>query len=311
MKERKSSPGYDIIGDIHGYADELCDLLARLGYHERNGIYQHPERRVVFVGDFIDRGPKIRKTLQIVRAMVDAGSARAVMGNHEFNALCYDQKKAEGGFLREHSAKNMQQHKATLDQFVGHDLEWRECLDWFLTLPLWIDEPGFRVIHACWSEPHRKALCATHLTRELLTPASTRGTPEFEAVEALIKGIEFNLPAGSDWIDKDGHVRDSTRVKWWQKAHGRTYREMTFPEIVEMPDHPVPDEEADKLMPYRALKPVFFGHYWMPESSPKEPVAPNLACVDFSVAKGGSLVAYRWDGESTLSPDKFTFVAAK
>ena len=63
---------YDIIGDIHGYADELCDLLARLGYHERNGIYQHPERRVVFVGDFIDRGPKIRKTLQIVRAMVDA-----------------------------------------------------------------------------------------------------------------------------------------------------------------------------------------------------------------------------------------------
>lgn len=44
---------------------------------------------MIFLGDFIDRGPKIRETLQIVRAMVDAGTALAVMGNHEYNAICF------------------------------------------------------------------------------------------------------------------------------------------------------------------------------------------------------------------------------
>jgi len=53
--------------------------------------------------------------------------------------------------------------------------------------------------------------------------------------------------------------------------------------------------------------PVFLGHYWM-EGDP-EPLAPNIACLDYSVAKpGGKLVAYRWDGEQTLSQDKFIWV---
>jgi predicted MPP superfamily phosphohydrolase len=80
---------YDIIGDIHGYADTLRALLAKLGYTERAGVYRHAERIAVFVGDFIDRGPKIRETLRIVRAMADSGIALAVLGNHEWNALRY------------------------------------------------------------------------------------------------------------------------------------------------------------------------------------------------------------------------------
>ena len=58
---------YDIIADIHGYADTLRVLLERLGYVERDGIYRNPERIAIFVGDFIDRGPKIREALQIVK----------------------------------------------------------------------------------------------------------------------------------------------------------------------------------------------------------------------------------------------------
>jgi hypothetical protein len=56
-------------------------------------------------------------------------------------------------------------------------------------------------------------------------------------------------------------------------------------------------------------KPVFVGHYWLTG----EPVLPasNVACVDYSVAREGLLVAYRWDGESDLNEDKFVTVNSK
>lgn len=71
---------YDLIGDIHGHADALLQLLRQLGYSKQKGVYRHPERQVIFLGDFIDRGPQIRETLEIVRPMIDAGAALAVMG---------------------------------------------------------------------------------------------------------------------------------------------------------------------------------------------------------------------------------------
>ena len=53
--------------------------------------------------------------------------------------------------------------------------------------------------------------------------------------------------------------------------------------------------------------PVFLGHYWM-EGEPV-PLSPNIACLDYSVAKpGGKLVAYRWDGEQILDPGKYVWV---
>src|ERR1700716_1625633 len=80
---------YDLIGDIHGHADEMVQLLEALGYRKRGTTYAHPERKVIFLGDFIDRGPKIREVLEIVRPMIEEGKALAVMGNHELNALAY------------------------------------------------------------------------------------------------------------------------------------------------------------------------------------------------------------------------------
>jgi len=66
---------YDFIGDIHGYADRLEALLKKMGYSMKNGVYAHPERKVLFVGDYIDRWAQIKETLQIVRSMVDRGNA--------------------------------------------------------------------------------------------------------------------------------------------------------------------------------------------------------------------------------------------
>jgi protein phosphatase len=83
---RKTDHGpFDIIGDVHGCADELEALLADLGYVRDSGApWRHPDgRTAVFVGDLVDRGPRIVDTLRIVMTMAAAGSALVVPGNHD------------------------------------------------------------------------------------------------------------------------------------------------------------------------------------------------------------------------------------
>jgi protein phosphatase len=77
---------FDIIGDIHGCRSELESLLGRLGYGL--GAARHPDgRKVVFLGDLVDRGPDIPGVLRIVMQMVEAGTALCVPGNHEMKLL--------------------------------------------------------------------------------------------------------------------------------------------------------------------------------------------------------------------------------
>ena len=85
----------DIIGDVHGHACKLKALLRRLGCAERDGAWRHtePSRTAVFVGDYIDRGPAQVETIEIVRRMVDKGTARAIMGNHALNAIAWVTEK--------------------------------------------------------------------------------------------------------------------------------------------------------------------------------------------------------------------------
>lgn len=88
---RKSERGpFDIIGDVHGCATELEALLDKLGYQKMNGSpsYQHTQgRKAIFLGDIVDRGPRILDTYRIVQAMVQAGSALCVPGNHDMKLL--------------------------------------------------------------------------------------------------------------------------------------------------------------------------------------------------------------------------------
>lgn len=142
---------YDLIGDIHGHAAPLKALLEKLAYVEIDGVWQHPERQVIFLGDFVDRGPEQLDVIRIVKAMVEAGHAQTVMGNHEFNAVAWATPTADGrGFLRAHSDKNQHQHKAFLAQIGEGSERHRDVIEWFKTLPLFLDLDGIRVIHACW-----------------------------------------------------------------------------------------------------------------------------------------------------------------
>ena len=76
----------DFIGDIHGHYDELCALLQKLGYVESAGAYRYPgnERTVVFLGDYVDRGPKVRETLNLVRALARFVVAKEPRVQHAF-----------------------------------------------------------------------------------------------------------------------------------------------------------------------------------------------------------------------------------
>ena len=83
--DRRHDAGpFDIIGDVHGCHAELLQLLDRLGYHTSAEPIVHPEgRRVVFLGDLVDRGPAVAEVLDVAMSMVGAGSAVCILGNHE------------------------------------------------------------------------------------------------------------------------------------------------------------------------------------------------------------------------------------
>lgn len=305
---------HDIIGDIHGHADQLEALLAELGYRQRNGAWRHPSRSAIFVGDFVDRGPGQLRTLELVRAMTDAGSARAVMGNHELNAIAWaTPDPVNGGHhlrprLGDKGTKNRHQHQAFLAEIGEDTADHKSWIDWFRDLPLWIEEQGFRVVHACWSPRHVEALSPLlkegRLTAEALESASRKGSVAYEAVETLLKGAEVELPSGHTFTDKDGHTRDAIRTRWWNPSL-TTYRSAYIgPLGVEMPDLPIP---AAQTIP-EPDRTTFIGHYWLDPREALAPLTSRVACVDYSVAKGGPLVAYRFDGEAELDAEKFVGV---
>jgi diadenosine tetraphosphatase ApaH/serine/threonine PP2A family protein phosphatase len=316
---------YDVIGDIHGQADKLAALLRKIGYRETAGAWRHPERQAIFVGDFIDRGPAQLRSVDTVRRMVDAGAALAVMGNHEFNAIAWHtpDSRQPGEYLRPHDsarwgAKNRTQHAAFLAEVEGQPALHAEIIDWFLTLPLWLDLPGFRVVHACW-HPRLMAWVAPHLrdgrylTRDLMVAATDE--PEdaqkdnaepsiFKAVECVTKGIEIPLPAGHAFQDKDGHVRTRVRVRWWDEG-ATTYRTgvMLSPEELEaLPDRPIPEYAQVASV----STPVFFGHYWLTGTPSLQSL--RAACLDYSAGNGGPLVGYRFDSGPDLSDERFVWV---
>jgi hypothetical protein len=301
----------DFIGDIHGHAEKLIELLEKLGYTRKDGIYRHPTRKVLFIGDYIDRGPQIRETLIIVRQMVQSGNAIALMGNHEYNALCFHHEESKGGHLRKHLIKNIIQHFETLKQFQNKQSEYKEFLDWFLTLPLYYETEDFRAAHACWDNDNiaflRSELKDSRMNEKILHRSVNMGTVLYRTIEETIKGKEIRMPEGMSFTDKDGIQRNEIRIKWWENPIKSTYRKISVISLKALPQKSIDLMQFDHSKYYKAEeKPVFFGHYWrtgMPRLYRK-----NICCLDYSVAKGGYLAAYRFDGENELSNDKFVFV---
>ncbi|MGH9381176.1 MAG: metallophosphoesterase [Thermoanaerobaculia bacterium] len=335
---------FDLIGDVHGYAEELETLLRRLGYRERRGVWRHAERTVLFVGDLVDRGPRILEAVRLVRRMEEAGSARVILGNHEWNLLgyCTPDPARPGDTLRRRTEKNANQHRATLEQ-LGGELETH--LDWIRALPFHLDLGHLRVVHACWDSPALDRLAAERrrrgrVTEGFLVDGYTRGNPLRDSAGVVLKGPEIPVPEALSRRDTDGHRRGTARIRWYLPSDGHTLGSYCLPEIPELLHTPLPESARELARPYPVGAPLLFvGHFALvpptrpaaerlreaaieqpghrPVAEPKAErqadharLAPNIVCLDLGVAKpGGALCAYRFDGEPTLDPDRFEVVS--
>jgi protein phosphatase len=190
---------FDIIGDVHGCADELQALLVRLGYGvewtdgdgERTVVVTPPQgRKVIFVGDLTDRGPNSPDILRIAMSMTAAGTAYVVQGNHD--------RKLERWLSgrKVTIAHGLQQ---TIDQLEDQDRGFRAALPGFLQglrSHVWLDGGRLAVAHAGLKEDMIGR--GSGAVREFALYGETTGEID-----------EFGLPVRADWA---ASYRGSTTV---------------------------------------------------------------------------------------------------
>ena len=308
--------GYDIIGDVHGCALTLARLLETLGYQQRNGTWRHPQRQALFLGDIVDRGPRIREAVELVHGMVEGGQAHCLMGNHEYNALAWAMPAAPGSgktHVREHTPRHARLIQETLDQYAAYPSDWQACLEWFQTLPLFLDAGRFRLVHACWDAAVIAQLRSVYpegrVDAHFVQASAVPGSFAAQACNRLLRGTDMRLPDGLTLTGGDGLTRAFFRTKFWADDP------QTYGDIVFQPDA-LPEAVASTLLQpaqKRALlrygedEPLLFvGHYW--RSGEPAALRPNLACLDYSAVLYGKLVAYRLDQETQVDPNKFVWV---
>lgn len=298
---------FDIIGDVHGYATALKVLLKKLGYRKVKNTYRHDKNRMVlFLGDYIDRGLEEESTCNIVRSMVESGDALAIQGNHEYNAICFA-TEYNGQYLRTHNKRNIKTHESFLKEYPLGSKKHKDIISWFKTLPLFLELDDLRAVHACWHKDSidflKNNLNSNIMTDEFIIESSLKGSKSFNAIESCLKGLEMNLPNNQTWKDSLGIERNTMRINWFKEQDVYTVRNiaMSMPKSVVLPDKII----KEKPYIYNDKKTLFFGHYWM--NGVPEKQTDYVACLDYSIAKNGKLVAYRFDGESKIDNRKFVY----
>jgi hypothetical protein len=152
--------------------------------------------------------------------------------------------------------------------------------------------------------PHLSAECT--LTADGLIATSRKHTESFDALEVVLKGPEISL-GGMVYLDKDGHPRKKARLAWWDPDATTLDRAARIPggsitptgePFGELPATPVEHDQQ-----YHDHIPVIVGHYWF--TGTPERLSSYVACVDYSAAANGPLVAYRWNGEAELDDRHF------
>ena len=284
---------FAIIPDLHADLDRLERSLAGSSGSD-----------LAFLGDFIDAGNNVRDpadeaVLQRVRFMVESQGAIAVLGNHELNAVLFHRFDSAGQPLRRHLQKNIDQHRSFIDRFgiaTPAAIEWTE---WFLSLPLWVDQGRFRMVHACWDQVAINTVKARRPDGRLQAadlPEIAEGRTRFaQAVERLTAGPEVKLPGGLTFQDYKKNRRSHARLKWWGISNGGTWPELalSIPDPSHLPNTRV--EASGDIIPYpKDDPPVFVGHYKMQGTPAIE--ASNAICLDYPNAP----CIYRFTGESVL-----------
>jgi hypothetical protein len=267
----------DIVGDVHGEIEALLQLLHRLGFDEAG---RHPQgRRLVFVGDLVDRGPDSPAVVELVRGLVERGRAQCILGNHELNILL-NRPKPENSWLLEDAPPLQHEGQPVHQESAGGPA--REAYRaFFAALPLVLEGEEVRVVHACWDAAHVERvrgesdavrLCVQHRAR-IADDLRRRGAGEQEGklaqqnlnpVKLLTSGREG--PANPP-VRLGGRLRHERRLPWWED--------------------------------YAEREQCVFGHYWRRDLPGEEECAylfagrgreqtlgPGAAlCIDYSVGR--------------------------
>lgn len=235
----------DVIGDVHGESGTLCKLLDRLGY---DGNGRHPEgRRLIFVGDLIDRGPDSPGVVRLVRHLISQGNAQCILGNHEINILRGERKHGNHWFYGEPEV--IRKDKAAVSFQVLADTAFqKEVQDFFGTLPLVLVREDLAVVHACWDAAAVEKLRAfegsvteafdtfAREVQDTIKKDSITDQDEVDLLEQNMNPVKV-LSSGKEARAAEpffagGKMRNLERAKWWE-------------------DHK-PDD--DRL--------IIIGHYW-------------------------------------------------
>lgn len=292
---------WNVIPDIHADIDRLENALEQLG---SNAPF-------AFLGDFIDAGKSENgfddaAVLTRVRNLIDNQNAVAVMGNHELNAILFHTVGMDGVSLRDRSDKNAAQHRSFVRQFGVSTPQAQVWVDWFLTLPLWQDLGGLRLVHACWAQAEVDLISKRRpngvLAVDDLAEIAAEKTDFAKAVKTLTCGPEVRLPAGVQFHDFKGYPRDHVRIAWWRSG-AKSWREaaLSVNKLEELPDEPFPAGGEVPLYPSDA-PPVLTGHYKMTGTPCIE--TPRAACLDYPQTP----CAYRWRGEANLCPKNLVII---
>jgi hypothetical protein len=267
----------------------------------------------------IDRGYQVRAVVDAVRGMVEAGSAVMVLGNHEYIAVTYGTLASSAqppSWLRPHTERNRMILWQTLKAYEQEPEQWHSAIEWFRSIPLAFETEEFRAVHACWDQARVAQLRQINPELSLrdagfLERSVRKGSHENLIVERLLKGTDIPLPDGITMMGGDGVIRSRFRAKFW-KSLPETYGDVVFqPDQIPsaLLGRPLSREERGRLVHYsQSEKPLFVGHYWR-RGTPRL-IRNNIACLDYSAVRSGSLVAYRFNaGDRQLHQEQLVWVS--
>ncbi len=278
----------DIIGDVHGELTALKMLMERLGYSADGA---HPDaRRLVFVGDLVDRGEDSGGVVTLVQHLIESRGAQCILGNHELNLLLgKTDKEGNRWFVGSQDTYEDQRDgpKLPFQSRLLQDAERRaEILAFFGALPLALERSDLRVVHAAWSDHavnalrtetgsvveiynrHRDAITASEQylgardndARELLKQNEN-------PVKVLTSGLEARAPAP---YRANGSLRTLARVPWWNQyvaqqrvVFGHYWRELDGTTV-----------RPNSSSPFKGIS----GHAWLGEQE-------RAMCIDYRVGK--------------------------
>ena len=248
----------DIVGDVHGELKALQTLLGVLGY-STNG--DHPEgRKLVFIGDLTDRGPDSPGVVDFVDQLISEERGYCVLGNHDLNLLLGLRKHDNGWFFGE----TFEHEGQLVPQKLADDVIRARTTDLFKRLPIALERPGLRVIHAYWDTSQvdsirdKSDIPSLHSEHEerIDRHCSENGLDKIDRglshqndnpIKHLTSGPERRIDPP---VEIGGKLRNEERVKWWEAA-----------------------TESDDL--------TVFGHYALGESVPR---TRSAVCCDYGVA---------------------------